>query len=109
MPPMATNVIVQGSFSVRPEDRDQFIERSIGGMRSSRREDGCLEYVLAADPLDPGRVVISERWESREHLDRHLLGMANLTGEAAEDRAARPAPLTTEITVFEVAGSAKLV
>ena len=109
MPPMTTNVIVQGSFSLRPEDRDQFIERSIGGMRASRGEDGCLEYVLAADPLDAGRVVISERWESREHLDRHLQGLVNLTGQAAQDRAARPAPLSTEITVFDVADSAKLV
>jgi hypothetical protein len=56
-----SEVIVQGVFSVDPNERDRFVEASIEGMRSSRQEDGCLEYVIAADPLDPERAVLSER------------------------------------------------
>ena len=52
-------VIVQGAFTVDPADRDRFVEASIEGMTSSRQEDGCLEYVMAADPLDPERIVLS--------------------------------------------------
>ena len=66
------NVIVQGEFSVDPDERDLFVEASMEGMRSSRLEAGCLEYVIAADPLDPERVVLSERWESMDHLHQHL-------------------------------------
>jgi len=54
---MAT-VIVQGAFSLDPDERDRFVETSIQGMRSSRQEAGCLEYVIAADPLDPERAVL---------------------------------------------------
>ena len=66
------NVIVQGTFSVDPSERDRFVETSVDAMRSSRQEEGCLEYVMAADPLDPERVVLSERWESMDHLQEHL-------------------------------------
>ena len=70
-------VIVQGVFSVDPDERDRFVETSVEAMRSSREEEGCLEYVIAADPLDPERAVLSERWESMEHLEQHLARQRN--------------------------------
>jgi quinol monooxygenase YgiN len=97
-------VIVQGVFSVDPDDRDRFVETGVEGMRTSRQEEGCLEYVLAADPLDPGRAVLSERWESMEHLQRHL---AQQRG-AARPVESRPVPRSVEITLFEVATSRPL-
>jgi quinol monooxygenase YgiN len=101
-----TMVIVQGVFEVEPNERARFLDARIDGMRSCRREDGCLEYVLAADPLDPGRVIISERWESMDHLQRHLDGAP--TQQAVAGRAARPEPISTQITVYEIAASRKL-
>jgi quinol monooxygenase YgiN len=98
------NVIVQGTFSVDPSERDRFVETSVDGMRSSRREEGCLEYVMAADPLDPERVVLSERWESMDHLQQHLAQQKN----AARGVDARPVPRSVEITLFEVAASRPL-
>ena len=100
-----TMVIVQGVFEVEPSERDQFLDARIDRIRSSRREDGCLEYVVAADPLDPGRVIISERWESMDHLQRHFDG---LTQQADAGRAARPEPISTQITLYEIAASRKL-
>jgi quinol monooxygenase YgiN len=97
-------VIVQGVFSIDPTERDRFVETSIEAMRSSREEDGCLEYVIAADPLDPERVVLSERWESMEHLQQHLSQQKN----TPRDGEARPAPRSVEITLFEVATSRPL-
>ena len=79
-----TYVIVQGMFVVEPGERDRFIEASIEGMRASRAEAGCLEYVFASDPLDPHRevsaraahdgdavevIVIFDRDGRRAHLD----------------------------------------
>jgi quinol monooxygenase YgiN len=97
--------IVQGVYSVRPEERERFLEESIERMRSARGEDGCLEYVLAADPADPGRVVLSERWQSMEDLERHIKGQGERRGSEVE---ARPTPLNSEFTIYEVAGSRPL-
>jgi quinol monooxygenase YgiN len=100
---MAT-VIVQGVFSVDPNERDRFVEASIEGMRRSRLEEGCLEYVIAADPVEPERAVLTERWASMEDLDRHLARPR----DAASGADPRPAPRSVEITVFEVASSRPL-
>lgn len=97
------NVIVQGVFTVDPGDRDRFLETSAGGMTASRAEAGCLEYVLAADPLDPGRVVLSERWESMELLQAHMKG-PNIRPPAD-----RPKPLSAQVTMYDVASSTKLI
>lgn len=97
------NVIVQGVFVIDPGDRDRFIEGSINGMRASRAELGCLEYVFAADPLDPARVVLSERWESMELLQQHL------SGQASRPAGDRPKPQSAEIVIYEVASARKLV
>jgi quinol monooxygenase YgiN len=100
---MAT-VIVQGVFSIDPEERDRFVETSVEAMRSSRQEEGCLEYVIAADPADPERAVLSERWESMDHLEKHLSRQRN----GPRGGEARPAPRSLEITLFEVATSRPL-
>lgn len=97
------NVIVQGVFVVNPGERDRFIDASIDGMRASRAEAGCLEYVFAADPLDPARVVLSERWESMELLQEHLDGSASRPGRD------RPKPQSAEISIYEVASATKLL
>ncbi|MCD6028031.1 MAG: antibiotic biosynthesis monooxygenase [Thermomicrobiales bacterium] len=65
-------VIVAGVFEVDPEQRDAFLAGRFDRMRSSRAEQGCLEYTFSADPLDPGRVLLYERWASQEDLDAHL-------------------------------------
>jgi quinol monooxygenase YgiN len=96
-------VIVQGVFVVDPGERDRFIEASIEGMRSSRAEEGCQEYVFGADPVDPGRVVVSERWESMELLQQHLKGLRSGTMEDP------PAPKSVEMTMYEVASTKKMV
>ena len=68
-------LIVAGSFTVEPSLRDEFIGSRLDAMRASRAEPGCLEYVFGADPIDPGRVVLFERWESKEALAVHLAAM----------------------------------
>ena len=99
-----TTVIVQGVFLVDPGERDRFVATSVEGMRSSRQEEGCLEYVMASDPLDLERVVLSERWESMEHLQQHLARQQT----APRSGDARPVPRSVEITLFEVAASRPL-
>jgi quinol monooxygenase YgiN len=102
-------VIVQGVFRVNPSERERFLAQSADNMRASRADQGCLEYVLAADPLDPERVILSERWESTDDLNQHGKAVAARRKEAQASGADLGlAPLSTEITVYEVASSRPL-
>ena len=65
-------LIIAGTFEVDPDRRDEFIAGREAGMRESRAEAGCIDYVMSADPIEPGRVYLFERWESKEHLAPHL-------------------------------------
>ena len=92
-------VIVGGRFEVDPGQRDAFIAERHEMMRTSRGEGGCLEYTFAADPLEPGRVILFERWESQAALDAHLAAIAATTTIA---------PRSASITLYEVAGERPL-
>jgi quinol monooxygenase YgiN len=96
-------VIVQGTFTVDPASRDEYLEASKEQMRISRAEQGCLEYVLAADPLELNRVVLSERWATQADLDAHIAALT-ARREAAEAAGDTPAvtPLTREVEFFQV-------
>ena len=99
-----SEVIVQGAFTLDANDRDLFVEASVESMRASRQEAGCIEYVMAADPLDPERVILSERWESIEHLKEHLAQPR--TG--ARSTEGRPAPRDMQIEFYEVTATRPL-
>lgn len=101
-------VIVGGWFEVDPSERDAFVAGRVEGTRASRAEQGCIEYVMAADPLDPGRVVLFERWESQADLDAHLAGQAQARQPAGADAGPSIAPTAVSITVYDVAGERPL-
>ncbi len=96
-------VIVGGVFEVDPAGRDEFVAARRDAMRASRAEQGCLEYTIAADPLEPGRVVLFERWESQDALDAHL------AAQRQSSQPTSPPPTSVSIVVYEVAGERKLV
>lgn len=97
MVPMAT-VIVTGTFELAPEDRPAFLAGRAEGMRRSRAEDGCVAYVFAADPLEPGRVILFEQWASEEALAAHAAALR-------EARANPPAPAADAPTPVKVLAS----
>jgi quinol monooxygenase YgiN len=68
-------LIVAGHFDIDPAERENFIAEREETMRKSRAEDGCHVYAMTADPLEPGRVLLFERWESKEALGKHLEGL----------------------------------
>ena len=92
-------VIVGGEFEVDPVQRDAFIAEREAMMRTSRAEDGCLEYTFAADPLADDRVILFERWESQAALDAHLGAISASTSIA---------PRSASITIYDVAGERSL-
>src|SRR3954471_8986614 len=100
-------LIVTGVFRVDPSDVDAFLDSRRPSMTNSRAEKGCLEYVVAADVLDPGRVILSERWESRADLDAHVAAMAN-AAPAGADAGPPVELLSREIWIYEIASSEQM-
>ncbi len=47
---------------------DQREEYLFAANEATRLAPGCLEFVQAADPLVPGRIIILEQWESESEL-----------------------------------------
>lgn len=68
-------IIVAGSFEVDPAQREEFLRSREESVRRSWAEPGCIAYVFSADPIEPGRVCLFERWESKDALRTHLAGM----------------------------------
>ena len=61
-------LIVAGHLVVDPADRDGLVAASAEAVAQARVSPGCLDFAVSADPLDPRRVNVFERWESEETL-----------------------------------------
>ena len=61
-------LIIAGSLLLDPSDRAAFLAANGDVVPQARKATGCLDFVQAADPLDPSRINIFERWDSEEHL-----------------------------------------
>ena len=91
-------LIVAGHFTLDPADRDAFLEGRADAMRETRTEGGNLEYVMSADPIDPTRVVLFERWADQASFDAHMAVVAKAP------RGTGPAPKGFEVKIYDVAG-----
>ena len=82
-------IIIAGKEYVAAEERDAYVASFQDFVRSARKEPGCLDVVVAADPIEDDRVNMFELWESKEKLD-------------AFRRKAKPPKGTTEILKEDV-------
>jgi quinol monooxygenase YgiN len=96
-------LIVGGSFEVEPDQREQFLASRHEMIRRSRSEPGCLEYAFSADPIDPTRVLLFERWVSQESLDAHLSAI-----RAANPSTTDVTPKASSIIVYDISGERQL-
>ena len=62
-------LIVCGHLVLDPADRDAHVIASAGAVRLAREVPGCLDFAVSADPVDPTRVNVFERWAGSEDLD----------------------------------------
>jgi heme-degrading monooxygenase HmoA len=62
-------VIVAGHITVEPEQRDAYLARCVSVVEGARAAAGCLDFVLSADLLEPGRINVFERWESQAAVE----------------------------------------
>ena len=90
-------IIVAGTFEVDPAEREAFLLSRDEGVRRSRAEPGCMAYVFAADPVEPGRVILFERWESKDALRTHLAGI-----QSAGPQPSSVAVRSAEVQQYEI-------
>jgi quinol monooxygenase YgiN len=63
-------LIIAGRLEVDPQDRERYLA-AVGDVAGlARSAPGCLDFVQAPDPIEPGRINIYERWRSDEDLHR---------------------------------------
>jgi quinol monooxygenase YgiN len=55
-------IIIAGYITVDPEQRESHLAGSKGVVEKARAADGCLDFAMTADLLDPGRLNLFERW-----------------------------------------------
>ncbi len=63
-------IIVAGALIVDPGGRDAYLEGCVGVVEAARRAEGCLDFAVSADLLEPDRINVYERWSSDADLQR---------------------------------------
>jgi quinol monooxygenase YgiN len=92
-------LIVAGSFEFEPSDRDEFLTQRTPAMIATRQEPGCLEYVMSADPADPARVMLFERWADQAAFDAHMVVV-----QSAARPSGGPAPKGMSVEIYDIEG-----
>ncbi len=54
-------LIVAGKLYLTPEHREEYLASHEDLIRRARRRPGCLDFVIAADPLQADRVNLFEQ------------------------------------------------
>ena len=67
-------VIVYCENRIAPDKQEEYLEkvRATGVVEKSNQETGNISYELVCSAVEPGKMLIVERWESRKHMPGHL-------------------------------------
>lgn len=90
-------IIVAGHITVEPEEREAYLADCWGVVDQARWTAGCLDFAISADLIDPQRINILERWESRAALEAFRgSGPDDGQGEVIRTMALEEYDVTTE-------------
>jgi quinol monooxygenase YgiN len=98
-------LIIAGDITVAAAIRAEMLDAMAPLMASTRLEDGCIAYVMAADPVAPDRVIVLEVWRSTTDLLAH---MATETFAATNTLTSRFKPRGARLVKYRVDRSAPL-
>lgn len=62
-------IIVSGYIQVDPATRDAYVDGCRKVVEAARAAPGCLDFTIAADLLESGRINVYERWETDESVE----------------------------------------
>ena len=57
-------IIVSGWLRVDEAERDRYLAGCHEVIVTARSTEGCIDFHLSADPIEPDRINVYERWES---------------------------------------------
>ena len=66
------SVHIVARFSARPETVDALRSLLLGMLEPTRKEDGCISYVLLNNSADPTELTFVEKWASQAAIDAHM-------------------------------------
>lgn len=89
-------IIVAGRIHTTAAERDAYLAGCSEVVSAGREAPGCLDFSLSADLVDPTRINVFERWESRGTL----LAFRG-TGDPPDGL---PDVVAADVLEFEVAG-----
>ena len=58
------SIIVTGQLFMDALGRDDYLRGCIEVMASARQSEGCIDFSLSPDPIDPRRINVFEHWVS---------------------------------------------
>jgi len=61
-------IIIAGFTLTDADRRDAAVHAHMEMVERARKWDGCLDISISADPLDPERINIFERWRDQDAL-----------------------------------------
>jgi quinol monooxygenase YgiN len=65
-------IYVIAEVSLHPGMSEKAASAARQAVTATRKEDGCISYEMYLSVSDPNRLVVVERWASRETLSRHV-------------------------------------
>lgn len=63
-------ILVAGALFVAAADREDFLAGCRSVVEQARVTDGCLDFALSPDLVDPRRINVYERWSDEQALTR---------------------------------------
>jgi quinol monooxygenase YgiN len=61
-------LIIAGYLVVSVEERDAYVAECRGVIEAARSAEGCFDFSITADSMDPARIRVFERWENEAQL-----------------------------------------
>lgn len=89
-------IIVAGCLFIDPDQRATYLEQLADVMPMARAAAGCLDFVQVADPVEPNRIVVYERWTSDEDLHAFRRAASGVEGA--------PELLGAEVVKYRISG-----
>ncbi|MBN8216947.1 MAG: antibiotic biosynthesis monooxygenase [Spirochaetes bacterium] len=91
-------IVVTARFTLKPGVLEAYLKEAAPLIEATRKEDGCLSYVLHQDLKSPDSFAVIEQWRDEAALDAHFQ-TAHVKAIAPKLNALRVAP--PEVTRFK--------
>lgn len=69
-------ILIELILEAAPGEQENITDLARRTTTATRLENGCILYRFTADLDHPGRFILTELWESEEHLKAHFAGTA---------------------------------